>query len=77
MAWHCVLPHFSVADICAELAALKVTNTLTHLKEQHASNEVRLMSLSCSQSVHGWFNNIKKNEYICNICLYVAGFTFT
>lgn len=36
---------FSVADICAELAALKVANTLLHLKEQHASSEVRLMSL--------------------------------
>ena len=47
MAWHCMLFCFSVADICAELAALKVTDTLTHLKVQHASNEVRLTKSLC------------------------------
>lgn len=39
--YYYVVYHFMVADICAELAALKVSDTLTHLKVQHASNEVR------------------------------------
>lgn len=36
----CIL-YFTTADICAELAALKVADTLAYLKVQHASNEVR------------------------------------
>ena len=41
-AVYCIIP--TAADICAELISQKVVETLTNLKVQHVSNEVRMQA---------------------------------